>query len=97
MILMRGAKSSPGLQGTRARGCKESAAAAAQVGPSSIRRYWALGSIRNGKSPSHATPFPGRDGRNGTCKNHEFRTKLLTLKNLTIFCAKDMHNSEVLS
>src|SRR4029077_20702901 len=29
------------------------------------------------------------------CENQEFRTKKLTLKNLTIFCAKDMHKSEV--
>jgi type 1 fimbriae regulatory protein FimB/type 1 fimbriae regulatory protein FimE len=30
------------------------------------------------------------------CKIHDFRTKLSTLKKLMIFCAKDMHKSEVL-
>jgi hypothetical protein len=31
------------------------------------------------------------------CEIYNFRTKILTLKNLMIFCAKDMHKNEVLS
>jgi hypothetical protein len=29
------------------------------------------------------------------CNSHNFRSKLLTLKILAIFCAKDMHISEI--